>query len=182
MLSVTLERKMVLQYLHIFIFLPSFPFCQTCNKTLSLSCPQTAKVGILSSTNLWNDSADASASSSPLLTCILRGRKRAPGDWPETQLASWPDCISIKQTTSHQTSQWRERSRRKGKWKLMNTSQVTVAQRQFTRNVFRKIQEGKEGLSKCSKKDLKAKNQSVNTFYSNLWKKEIGLHWTELLI
>lgn len=62
----------------------------------------------------------------------------SPGDWPETQLASWSDCISIEQTTSYQTSQWRERSRRKGKWKIMNTSQVTVAQRQFTADVFRK--------------------------------------------
>lgn len=66
----------------------------------------------------------------------------SPGDWPESQLVSYPDCISIEQTISYQTSQWRERSLplqcwRKGKRKRMNRSQVTVAQRQFTTDVFK---------------------------------------------
>lgn len=62
---------------------------------------------------------------------------------PESQLVSSQDCINIEQTISYQTSQWRERSVpllcwSKGKWKLMNKSQVTVAWRQFITTVLKK--------------------------------------------
>lgn len=70
-------------------FLPSFPFCQMHNKTLSLPRSQTAKAGILRSTNLWNDSADTSTSLSPLLTCILRERKRVLLRQETGQKHSW---------------------------------------------------------------------------------------------
>lgn len=152
MLSVTLECETLCNICTYPSFLPSFLFCQMHNKTLSLPRSQTAKAGVLSSTNLWNDSADISAKSFSFVNLHPQGEEKSPaspGDWPETQLASRPDCISIEQTTSYQTSQWRERSE---KWKLMNTSQVTVAQRQFTTDMFRKIQEAKDRLSKCSGK------------------------------
>lgn len=174
-------------------FLPSFPFCQMHNTTLSLPCSQTAKAGILSSTNLWNDSADTSASLSPFLTCILGEREKSavsPGDWPETPLASRPDCISTEQTTSYQTGQWRERRRSKRTWKLMNTSQVTAAQRQFTTDVFRKLQEGKDSLSKCSeeapsfwfKREKKTPPTACQYLPFQFVKREIGLHRLESLI
>ena len=72
-------------------------------------------------------------------------RTISPGDRPESQLLSCPDCISIERTKSYQTSQWRERSPpsqcwRKGKWKLMNRNEVTMAQRQFTTDVSKKSQ------------------------------------------
>lgn len=149
MLSMTLECEMLCNICTYPSFLPSFLFCQMHNKTLSFSRSQTAKAGILSSTNLWNECWYQHQSFSFVNLHPQGEEKKAasPGDWPETQLASRPDCISIEQTTSYQ---WRERSRRKGKWKLMNRSQVTVARRQFTTDVFRKIQEGKDRLSKCS--------------------------------
>ena len=75
----------------------------------------------------------------------VEGRTISPGDRPESQLLSCPDCISIERTKSYQTSQWRERSPpsqcwRKGKWKLMNRNEVTMAQRQFTTDVSKKSQ------------------------------------------
>lgn len=70
----------------------------------------------------------------------VEGHTISPGDRPESQLLSCPDCISIERTKSYQTSQWRERSPpsqcwRKGKWKLMNRNQVTMVQREFTTDV-----------------------------------------------
>lgn len=182
MLSMTLECEMLCNICTYPSFLPSFPFCQMHNKTLSFSRSQTAKAGILSSTNLWNECWYQHQSFSFVNLHPQGEEKRAasPGDWPETQLASRPDCISIEQTTSYQ---WRERSGRKGKWKLMNRSQVTVARRQFTTDVFRKIQEGKDRLSKCSEeapsfwfKRGKKKPRVSQYLPFQFMKREIGLH------
>lgn len=136
--------------------------------------------------------ADTSASLSPFLTCVLGEREKSavsPGDWPETPLASRPDCISTEQTTSYQTGQWRER-RSKRTWKLMNTSQVTAAQRQFTTDVFRKLQEGKDNLSKCGeeapsfwfKREKKTPPTACQYLPFQFVKREIGLHQLESLI
>lgn len=89
MLSVTLERKTLGNICTHPCFLPSFLFCRRHNETLSLSPSQAAKAGILSSTNLWNDSADTSASLSPLLTCICGGRKRVLLRQETGQKHSW---------------------------------------------------------------------------------------------